>query len=343
MKKIVGILAAAAIAASVFAADVSAGVRLEGSLFNYAGGKVSALTLKHNNQYYHAPIAFSISGEKAGGTLKLTDQDRGNYKGNDDPAKVEEATNDAVIKSSAWQIWIKPIDVLKLTFGTYKTNLNQESIGYYRTASTIGNDDGAQGNWVATLTPVDGLSIDLLFGQTFGKAWFADNSVAELGMIFKYSADFGTIGALFDATKNFKELKFGASFAGSADSFSYFINALGFYSNSAFDKVRVELFGAFSQDALTVKLFVPADIKINKTDVMEMLDIGAVFRLDYALDNCTLFVEIEDSDFLKSDFNMSIYPGIKTNVGACAIELGVKLSAKSAFEVDVPVSFQVAF
>ena len=338
MKKIVGILAAAAIAASVFAADVSAGVRLEGSLFNYAGGKVSALTLKHNNQYYHAPISFSISGEKAGGQLKLTDQDRGNYKA--DP--VTAATNDAEVKSSAWQIWIKPIDVLKLTFGTYKTNLNQETIGWYRSASTIGNDDGAQGNWVATLTPVDGLSIDLLFGQTFGKAWFADNSVAELGMIFKYSADFGTIGVLFDANDTFKDLKFGASFAGSADSFSYFINALGYYK-STFYKARVELFGAFSQDALSVKLFVPAVININETDVMKMLDIGAVFRLDYALDNCTLFVEIEDGDFLKSDFDMTIYPGIKTNVGACAIELGVKLSAKSAFGVDVPVSFQVAF
>ena len=344
MKKIVGILAAAAIAASVFAADVSAGVRLEGSLFNYAGGKVSALTLKHNNQYYHAPIAFSISGEKAGGTLKLTDQDRGNYKWNEDPNKIEETAADAAIKSSAWQIWIKPIDVLKLTFGCYKNVLNQETIGWYRTQSSIGDDGGKLGSWVVGLTPVDGLSIDLLFAEEFGKAWFANNAIGELGLIFKYSADFGTIGALFDATKNFQELKFGASFAGSADSFSYFINALGFYKNSAFDKVRVELFGAFSQDALTVKLFVPADIKLGNTnDVMAMLDIGAVFRLDYALDNCTLFVEIEDSDFLKNDFSMTIYPGIKTNVGACAIELGVKLGASNAFSVDVPVSFQVAF
>jgi len=332
MKKIVGILAAAAIAASVFAADVSAGVRLEGSLFNYAGGNVSALTLKHNNQYYHAPIAFSISGEKAGGTLKLTDLDANN------------GDKTAPVVSSAWQIWIKPIDVLKLTVGCYKNVLNQETIGWYRSASSIGNDDGTLGSWVVGLTPVDGLSIDLLFAKKFGEAWFANNAVGELGLIFKYSADFGTIGVLFDANDNFKSLKFGASFAGSADSFSYFINALGFYGNSAFEKVRVELFGAFSQDALSVKLFVPADIKLGNTnDVMAMLDIGAVFRLDYALDNCTLFVEIADDDFLTNAFSMSIYPGIKTNVGACAIELGVKLGASSAFSVDVPVSFQVAF
>jgi hypothetical protein len=339
MKKIVGILAAAAIfATSVFAADVSAGVRLEGSLFNYAGGNVTALKLKHNNQYYHAPISFSISGEKAGGTLKLTDQDRANAD------HAEGLADSAVIKSSAWQIWIKPIDVLKLTFGCYKNVLNQETIGWYRTDSSIGDDGGKLGSWVVGLTPVDGLSIDLLFAENFGTPWFANNAVGELGLIFKYSADFGTIGALFDAKSNFTSLKFGASFAGSADSFSYFINALGYYGNSTFSKVRVELFGAFSQDALSVKLFVPAVINLgNTSDVMAMLDIGAVFRLDYALDNCTLFVEIEDGDFLTNAFSMTIYPGIKTNVGACAIELGVKLGASNAFSVDVPVSFQVAF
>ena len=333
MKKIVGILAAAAIAVSAFAADVSAGVRLEGSLFNYAGGNVTALTLKHNNQYYHAPIAFSISGEKAGGTLKLTDQDRGNA------TATTPVEADAVIKSSAWQIWIKPIDVLKLTFGCYKNVLNQETIGWYRTDSSIGDDGGKLGSWVVGLTPVDGLSIDLLFAEEFGKAWFANNAIGELGLIFKYSADFGTIGALFDAKSNFTNLKFGASFAGSAGPVNFFVNALGYYNNT-FNKVRVELFGAFAQDALSVKLFVPTNINLGNAVTAE---VGAVFRLDYTLDACTLFVEIEDGNFLADNFNMSIYPGIKTNVGACAIELGVKLGASSAFSVDVPVSFQVAF
>jgi hypothetical protein len=340
MKKIVGILAAAAVlATSVFAADVSAGVRLEGSLFNWDGKNVSALNLKHNNQYYHAPIAFSVSGDKAGGQLKLTDQARGNA------TATEKATGDAEVKSSAWQIWIKPVDMLKLTFGCYKNTLNQEQIGWWRSQSSIGDDGGSKGNWVATLTPADGVSIDLLAANEFGKAWFngADNSLAEFGLIFKYSADFGTIGALFDANDTFKDLKFGASFAGSADALSYFVNVLGFYKTT-FNKVRAELYAAYSQDGLGLKFFVPADINVNNTnDVMAMLDIGAVFRLDYAIDNGTLFVEIEDGDFLKNDFGMSIYPGIKTNVGACAIELGVKLGASSNFTVDVPVSFQVAF
>ena len=200
MKKIVGILAAAAVlATSVFAADVSAGVRLEGSLFNWNGSTASALSLKHNNQYYHAPIAFSVSGEKAGGTLKLTDQDRGNAA-----SATVAADKDATVKTSAWQIWLKPVDAVKLTFGCYKNTLNQESIGWYRTDSAIGGDDGNKGSYVATFTPVDGLSVDLLFANDFGKAWFSGNSVAELGLIAKYSADFGTIGAFVDINRTTK-------------------------------------------------------------------------------------------------------------------------------------------
>ena len=328
MKKIVGILAAAAIAASVFAADVSAGVRLEGSLFNWNGSKASALNLKHNNQYYHVPISFSLSGEKAGGTLKLTDLDRGN-----------DGSTDAEVKASAWQIWIKPIDVLKLTFGCYKNTLNQETIGYYRSESSIGDDGGALGSWVVGLTPVDGLSVDLLLAEQFGKAWFADNAIGELGFMFKYSADFGTVGALFDAKANFTDLKFGAGYAGSAGPVNFFVNVLGYYK-STFNKVRVELFGAFAQDALSLKLFVPTEIKLGNTTTTS---VGATFRFDYAMDPCTLYVEINDNDFLANSFSMTIKPGILANVGACAIDLGVEITAASTIKVDVPLQLKLAF
>ena len=329
MKKIVGILAAAAIfATSVFAADVSAGVRLEGSLFNWDGSNASALKLTHNNQFYHAPISFSLSGEKAGGTFKLTDLN------NDNGQKA------ANVVSSAWQIWIKPIDVLKLTFGAWSDNLNQESIGWYRSDSGIAGGDGDLASWVVGLTPVDGVSLNLAFTKPFGEAWFANNAIGELGFIFKYSADFGTISALFDAKDNFQTLKFGAGFAGSAGPVNFFVNALGYYGSSAFNKVRVELFGAFAQDALSVKLFVPTNINLGNAVTAE---VGAVFRLDYAMDPCTLYVEIEDGNFLADSFSMTIKPGILANVGACAIDLGVQLTAATTVKVDVPVSFKLTF
>ena len=349
MKKIVGILAAAAVlATSVFAAEVSAGVRLAGSLFNYDGTDVSALKLTHENQFYHAPIAFSISDDKAGGTLKLTDKARGN--GDDDiddqlAKKAEPAkASQALVTSSAWQIWFKPVDALKLTFGCYKNTLNQESIGWYRSDSGIGDDGGAQGSYVATIAPVDGVSVDLLFGNTFGSPWFngADNSVAEFGLMFKYSADFGTIGALFDAKDTFKDLKFGASFAGSADAISYWINVLGYYKEE-FTKVRAELFGAYSQDALSLKLFVPFNFNVGATGANAQIDLGAVFRLDYAMDSITVYLEAADNDFLADDFSMSIKPGIKANVGCCAIDLGVNIGASSKVTIDVPLELKVTF
>ena len=341
MKKIVGILAAAAVlATSVFAADVSAGVRLEGSLFAYDGTNVSALTLKHNNQFYHAPIAFSISDDKAGGTLKLTDQARSNS----DKTPLIDNTQ-AVVTSSAWQIWFKPVDAVKLTFGVWKNTLNQESIGWYRSDSGIGDDSGAKGSYVVTLAPVDGVTVDMSFTNDFGKAWFngADNSVAEFGLIFKYSADFGTIGALFDAQNTFKTLKFGASFAGSADAVSYWINVLGYYGNSKFNKVRAELFGAYAQDALSLKLFVPFNFNVNAKGAKAQIDLGAVFRLDYTMDTVTVYLEAADNDFLADNFSMSIKPGIKTNVGACAIDLGVAIGASSKVTIDVPLELKVTF
>ena len=92
MKKIVGILAAAAVAASAFAADVSAGVRLNGSLFNYnaAQKKMGALSLGHENQNYHLPISFSVSDENAGATLLLR------------TINTDEKNS---VEAARWQIW----------------------------------------------------------------------------------------------------------------------------------------------------------------------------------------------------------------------------------------------
>ena len=46
MKKIVGILAAAAIATSVFAADVSASTKIKGTVFSYDNAKTFSLFFK---------------------------------------------------------------------------------------------------------------------------------------------------------------------------------------------------------------------------------------------------------------------------------------------------------
>ena len=72
MPGVSGVLPAAA-AGIAFAADVSAGIKLGVSAFDYdkSNDSVKALTLKHHNADYESPISFSISGEKAGATYHL--------------------------------------------------------------------------------------------------------------------------------------------------------------------------------------------------------------------------------------------------------------------------------
>ncbi len=114
MKKIVGILAAAAVAASAFAADVSASTKIGGRLFNYEGNTVKFLTEKNDSHDYANPnMTFSISDEKAGATVKLTtDGDKKN------------------VAMTTQTIWFKPIDALKITVGNFDIAKNQKTINY---------------------------------------------------------------------------------------------------------------------------------------------------------------------------------------------------------------------
>jgi len=341
MKKIVGILAAAAIfATSVFAADVSAGVRLEGSLFNWDGSNASALTLKHNNQFYHAPISFSISDDKAGGQLKLTDLDNNN------------GDKGAAVVSSAWQIWFKPVDALKITVGAWANTLNQEKIDWCNSDSKIAGDDGDLGSWVITLAPVDGLSIDLAFTQKFGTAWFANNKIADLAFMMHYGADFGTISAMFDAKSNFTDLRFGAGYANNFSGLDMFVNVLGFYKTD-FNKIRAEVYLGYAADALNIQAFIVGGYNlkggfdasgwhVGASDVAGAF-VGMSAKFSYALDGITPYIYIKDANFLANSFSMTIKPGFTTNVGCCAIELACDITAASTIKVDVPVNFKVVF
>ncbi len=403
----------AAAAGIAMAAEVSAGVRLTVDALNVntaPNGGVTALTINHENQFYHAPIQFSISGEKAGGTLKLTDV----------------TSNDAI--TAGWDIWFKPIDMFKVEIGDFKITLNQEKIDWYRTQSTIGNDDHNTGNLKLTLEPVEGFTFDAMVSSKWGSAWFKDAktvaiaeleskgpkedfkdayvalvrgsatatwadltdaqkaaydefyeehesdivdayndmlddyiddhdidaAISELGFMMHYGADFGTVSAMFSANSNFKALKFGAGYAGSVDPFSFFVNVLGFTAakyndadKTAFDKVRVEAYAETTIDALSAKFWVPFEFKTNvdsDTKAIDKIALGFLARLDYTVGDYTLFLQTgNDSDFITKDFSMQIKPGVKFNVGECAVEAAVDISAKKDFSFSVPVSFMVKF
>ena len=114
MKKIVGILAAAAVAVSAFAVDFSAGMQLKGELFKYDGATkgLSAMTLNSNNSKDDKPFIFSLSSDRVGGQLKIFHDGTGTFK------------------DAAYQIWFKPFDFLKVDLGNFGWSMNTETITY---------------------------------------------------------------------------------------------------------------------------------------------------------------------------------------------------------------------
>ncbi|MBP5174706.1 MAG: hypothetical protein ILP07_02190 [Treponema sp.] len=394
----------AAAAGIAFAAEVSAGVRLTTDVFhvdhNDAADKntISAFNITHENEFYHAPITFSVSGEKAGATLKLT---------------TTKDAKDAF--AGAWDIWFKPIDQVKFEVGVLKIAMNQEHIDWYRSASTIGDDGHGKGNFKLTLEPVEGFSFDaVLTTPGWNKAWLSkdnvpvykvldyagrdgfyadpDNptaaekaavkaawdaltdeqkqtaidayvaaedpspAVGELGFMAKYSADFGAVSAMFKGAENFRKLTFGAGFSTSIDPISFFVNVLGFtdekyddFYTTTFDKLRVEAYAETTIDALSAKFWVPFEFKTNVadgTDSKDKIALGFLARLDYTVGDYTLFLQTgNDTDFIVDGdaFSLGIKPGVKFNVGECAIEAAVDVSVKKNFSFSVPVSFRVDF
>ena len=126
MKKIVGILAAAAIATSVFAADVSASTKIDGILFSYDNAKTFSLLKEGNGSHIYAQpnMTFSVSDDKAGATIMLTsDTD-------------SDSTDVRLYKQT---IWFKPVDAVKITLGNIDVALNKESIKWTESAYNVGD------------------------------------------------------------------------------------------------------------------------------------------------------------------------------------------------------------
>ena len=333
MKKIVGIIAALAMAGAVFAADVSAGVRIEGSLFDHAGDTNTALTIKHNNQFYHKPIAFSIADDQAGASLKLTDLD----------------TNAVV--SRCWSIWFKPVDVLKITVGEWTGNMNQETIDWCNTDSGIGAEDGT---WTVSLTPADGLSIDLSLVPGWNNAWMSGSNFATTGFLMNYNADFGKVSAVFEGKDNFKTLKFGAAYANTFDSLQMFVNFLGFYANENFAKVRGEVFLKYNADALSIASFLVGGYNLKGgydaswwhigNSGAEGAFFGCSVKLTYAMDGINPYLYIKSANWLAKPLAFEIKPGFTTRCGLCEIELAADININDGnVAFGVPVNFAVSF
>ena len=315
MKKIVGIIAAVAMAASVFAVDFSAGARVEGDLFSYNGTSktLSALTLSQVNQDYHKPFQFTISGDRAGATVKINTNDR--------------KTTD----NSTYNIWFKPFDAVKVEFGSVSLAMHTETMGWYR---RILNYDTWGYKAAATFGDAT-VTLGLIPGANgwFSKADGVDAVIAETNLAVEYNADFGNIMVMADFTDSFDTIKVAAGYKGTFDAFSFFVDYM--FTKAAANSNSITADIKYAQDAITFEAY-------TKIDIAASTAVALVSRFSYAFDAFNSYLEFDSGDILADSFDATIKADVSGNLGALAWEVAAQYAIGSK-TFSVPFNVAVSF
>ncbi len=358
MKKIVGIIAAVAMAASVFAVDFSAGFQLKGNLFSYSDDGVKALDLNTGNSKDDKPFIFSVNGDRAGGQLKLFTNEA-------------VTANDAVeFDAQALNIWFKPFDGLRIDLGNSDFGLNCEQITWWRgklygtddwgfkatynkdafevalflsaknapffaNTVTIAGDNAYKAAYDAALAGItDPTEAQINAAKDAGDAAKAlalaagdkESLMGEMALKLGYNADFGNISAIFDATSKFDVLKFGAGYKGSFGASSIFADVL--FTKAAANGLGFDVDYKYSADALTIELYagiIAGDIS-NFSDTMI---VPLMAKVNYSLNGGALYAKFVSNDVTHTDVKVDGYKateieaGYDGNLGAIAYNVAL--------------------
>ncbi len=365
MKKIVGILAAAAVlATSVFAVDFSAGIQLKGELFKYDGATkgISGMMINHENSKDDKPVIFSLSSDRVGATLKFFDgtidvfdsltvangTTAGTYKVT---SKTKKA--DAMVPAY-WSIWFKPFDFLQIDLGqTAGVGLNTEHITWWQGNIFGGYFNGWDGigdtGYKATFS-FDALKLAVALLPGYNTAWISvpngkQPSVGETAFYAEYSGDFGGIKVVFDAKNTFDNLKIGAGYNGKFGAFSMFIDAgVKMQLKSNVTGLNADLDLAFAQDAFSAELW--AGVFIGSFNAVDStMAIPLKFKAAYALNGGSLYFKFQDDNLKIDGFKAEFEVGYDGNLGAMAYNVAANINVAGGDNVTfkVPVTFKVSF
>ena len=350
MKKIITGIAALAMLTSVFAVDFTAGFQLKGEALNYNGDKknINVFKLAHENTKDDKPFIFSISTDKVGGTLKFYDNssvkfDTWNDKNYDGKVDAGETSYDAqsVMMANYWNIWFKPLDMLKVDLGNHDTKLNCESITYWM-GKVLGTSD-----WGIKATfSFDALSISAMLNAGNGAYWASkpnkgDFTLGETALYASYGADFGTISALFVAKDTFKNIAIGAGYKNTFGSITMFADVAFNYVKDGLNTLAVDADVKYAQDALSAEAYVKWDAKNIEDINKDTMAIMAQAKLGYNVAGGQLYVKFVNLDILNfmdgGNLNQ-LELGFDGNMGTASYEIGAKLET-----VNGKIKFSVPF
>ena len=320
MKKIVGIIAAAALAASAFAeVNISTWNRAVFVPFAYDGDTLRSLEGPswgvNANGGVRTGLSFSASSENAGVAFDI--------HGNGSPSsKGDDRDHFAIAMGDNAYTWVKPVDMLTLKFGKMDNNWGRldhcfGTWDYWRFGNERGEGlagverqkgRGAQ----ITLQPVEGLVIDYeanFWGDnhTFETMW--EHSSTMIG----YKADFGFIRAIING------------------------QAAAKYDNTDSDTKPAALIGVAADITAVENLTLKVGASIPTVLKAKGSAIKAAVAADYALDALTLHGQV-NLDVLpnkkKADGNYEL-GAVGLNIGA-----GVDYAFTDAWKLVTDVRFQ---
>ena len=273
MKKIVGIIAALAMAGAVFAVDIATMIHGWTDLLSMDlatdGAKPSFLGVRDpfDRQYawYSTGIKFSVAADKCGGSFEVNHRDA------------------EVMSVNAY---VQPTDAVKIAVGKIGLQSNTETIDYTKLRAFEDRE-----GWAIDLTPVDGLTINtmLVTGAARGwgwKFWGSNGKIGETVAKIGYSADFGSVFALIDYADPVTDISAGYSGNfGGVGIFADFAYTMADNANS----LGVDLFVDGHADAFGYKVYV----KFERGLDTEVNSLCANFRGSFALDFGNFYVKVE--------------------------------------------------
>ncbi len=276
MKKIVGILAVAAMATSLFAVDVSARLVEKGSL---AGGVQDGDTylfgMGKTHQKDNDLLEFQVASDKAGAFFRLWAD-----LGDDEAVKLRHAN-----------FWFKPADMLKITIGRSAPGLYTERIDWWKVGTGVKIEDycgwGGPGRYSSSLdgygvmfelTPVDGLYIAAQVCPGVGNAFFTkpnegDSSYSKYGILAKYQiTDAISAGAQFrdNGKDSWKLIRAGIEFGNWGTTYYGFLQPVFLLNNKAkdsgLDGITIDNYFSYNFGFMNLQARIPVTIRLTGDD-----------------------------------------------------------------------------
>ena len=336
MKKIVGIIAALAMAGAVFAVDIATMIHGWTDLLSMdlaaEGSKPSFLGVRDpfDRQYawYSTGIKFSVAADKCGGSYEVNHRDA------------------EVMSVNAY---VQPTDAVKIAVGKIGLASNVETIDYTKLRAFEDRE-----GWAIDLTPVDGLTINtmLVTGAPRGWGWAfwgSNGKIGETVAKIGYSADFGSVFALVDYADPVTDIS--AGYSGSFDALSLFADVAYTMADNA-NSLGVDLFVDGHADAFGYKVYVKFERGLDaKTNAL-----CAKFRGSFALDFGNAYLRVVSVNALADEFPIQVQPGLEFNIGAASLDVGFQFNMNSDFDstnfgnyaagakaINMPLIYRVVF